>query len=160
MLVVLTEIDGRLGLLLTRRADGLRLHAGEVAFPGGRAHAGETLLATALRESREEVGLEPSQVEVVGSLGLGFTRRQRDTFEVIVGLVRSPLALVENPEEVAAVRWVLLEELADPVRAASELWFDPRAGWFRVWLFDLGEDLLWGASARVVAELLYVLGVT
>jgi 8-oxo-dGTP pyrophosphatase MutT (NUDIX family) len=160
VLVALGEVNEHLCVLLTRRAATLREHAGEVAFPGGRAVAHETLTETALRESFEEVGLPPTDVEVVGTLGLGFTRRARSTFEIVVGVVRDAVELRASPGEVDAVAWVPLKLLADPGRAVCELWFDPRGGWFRMWFFDLGEDLLWGASARVVALLLQVLGAT
>lgn len=158
MLVVLGEVGGELCVLLTRRADGLRSHAGELAFPGGRVMDGESLVAAALREAEEEVGLAPSAVRVLGSLGVGLTRRSSGAFEVVVAAVDAEPNLRLNAGEVADARWVPLGQLGK--RAASELWFDPTAGWFRVFLFDLGEDLLWGASARVVARLLQLLGAT
>ncbi|WP_143711912.1 NUDIX hydrolase [Acidimicrobium ferrooxidans] len=154
--------DGPSGpeVLVTRRARSLRHHAGEIAFPGGRARAGETLVETARREAEEEVGLEASAARVLGSVGVGYTRSSAYAFEALVAAVPRETMLTLQPDEVEMAAWVPLATLFGPERAASELWYDDRAGWLRVWLFDLGDDLLWGASARVVAALAQCLGAT
>ena len=66
VLVGLVEREAGLSVLLTRRADTLRSHTGQVAFPGGRCDPGETPWETALREAQEEIGLDPACVELVG----------------------------------------------------------------------------------------------
>ena len=68
VLSALWEEDGEAHVLLTRRTAWLRSHSGQVAFPGGRVEPGETLVEAALREAHEEVGLDPSAVEVIGRL--------------------------------------------------------------------------------------------
>jgi len=73
VLVGLIERDHGLQVLLTRRADTLRSHTGQVAFPGGRCDPGETPWQTALREAEEEIGLAPALVEPLGYLDLYLT---------------------------------------------------------------------------------------
>ena len=93
----------RPGLIFTeRRRDKLR-HAGEISFPGGRADPGETLVECALREAREEIGLDPGAVEVVGALPL--TSTVVTSFKVlpVVGLVPQRLAHTISPHEVERV---------------------------------------------------------
>jgi len=68
VLIALVERDHGLSVILTRRADTLRRHTGQIALPGGRRDPGETPWQTALREAHEEIGLEPEYVSVVGAL--------------------------------------------------------------------------------------------
>lgn len=113
VLVPLVQRDG-LTVLLTQRTDHLTNHPGQISFPGGRAEPEDRdSAATALREAREEIGLEPHRVEVLGSMptyttGTGFV------VTPVVGLVPSELTLRVDPFEVAAVFEVPLAFLMDP----------------------------------------------
>ena len=101
VLVGLVEREAGLSVLLTRRADTLRSHTGQVAFPGGRSDPGETPWETALREAQEEIGLDPSLVELAG-LSTPF-RTAGTGFQItpVVGFVAPDLKLKANPGEVA-----------------------------------------------------------
>jgi len=143
--------------LLIRRADHLRANPGEVALPGGKAEPDETALTAALREAAEEVALAPSQVEVLGRLQT--VRRLSSTQGIVpfVGLVMGRPRLVASPSEVGAVLVVEISRLL----AQGCYW---REEWSRIgeveWtmhFFDLGGDVVWGATARILYEFLVVL---
>jgi len=113
LIPILDEAQG-LELILTRRADHLRSHAGQISFPGGRVEPlDETVVAAALREAREEVNLPQQQVEVLGRLGDYYTiSGYRVT--PIVGLVQPPVVLRPQPSEVAEIIRIPLDHLLRP----------------------------------------------
>ncbi len=147
---------GGFGVLLTRRTAHLTAHAGQISFPGGRLEADDIhAAAAALRETEEEIGLPPDQVEVIGRLDTYVTRTG---FEVtpVVGLVLPPTALRPDPFEVAEVFEVPLAFLVDPrnrERRARE--FDGVRREF--WAISYGAHLIWGATAGMVVNLSEVL---
>ncbi|MBP0591721.1 CoA pyrophosphatase [Paraburkholderia sp. LEh10] len=114
VLVPLVVRDGGLSVMLTQRTAHLNDHAGQVSFPGGRHEPGDaTTTATALREAQEEVGLDPSRVEVLGALpeyltGTGFR------VTPVVGLVHPPFSVTADTFEVAEIFEVPLRFLMDP----------------------------------------------
>ena len=97
MLIPILEKPTGLQLLLTRRADHLRSHAGQISFPGGSLEGpNETCVEAALREAQEEINLSIEQVDVIGQLGDYYTI---SGFRVtpVIGLIRSPVSLVPDP---------------------------------------------------------------
>ena len=164
MLVALFEEAGETRVVLTRRAAHLRTHTGEVSFPGGRLDAGETPEAGARREATEEVGLDGSLVEVVGRLTPLTTFSSGATITPVVGALPAPPRLVANPHEVEHVFDVSLAELAADGVFREERWVVPGrvlpvVGWgedgsFPVSFFELPDDTVWGATARMLVELL------
>lgn len=149
-----SEPSQGLSLLLTRRAAHLERHAGEVAFPGGRVEPGETPAGAALREAWEEVGLDPGCCRIVGTLSRLATYSSRAGIEPFVALVGSEPALEARPAEVERILVVSLAELARPGVFAEEVWSVPGRGEVVMPMFLLDEDLVWGATARLVVELL------
>jgi 8-oxo-dGTP pyrophosphatase MutT (NUDIX family) len=124
-------------------------HAGHIAFPGGRPHPGDDgPIATALREAHEEVGIEEGQVEVLGFLSPIDTVEFSLLVVPVVGRVTTPLGLVPSAREVVRVHTPRLVDLADPDR----WWHVPWNGW-KVWYYDLEGDTLWGATGRMVRQL-------
>ncbi len=158
------EGDGEARVVLTRRAAHLRTHTGEVSFPGGRLDGGETPEAGALREAAEEVGLDTAAVEVVGRLTPLVTFSSSARITPVVGLLPGPPHLVANPHEVEHVFDVSLAELAADDVFREERWVVPgrpmpvvdavEDGSFPVWFFELPNDTVWGATARMLVELL------
>ena len=150
-------------MLLTRRAGHLRAHRGEVSFPGGRSDPGETLLATALREAQEEVGLDPASVEVLGELDHLMTVTSRSFIVPFVATVpERPAGLVPNPSEVDAVLFVPVSELLldEVYREERWTWTTPPA-WAQIgemerpiFFFELVGDTVWGATAAMLRQLL------
>jgi 8-oxo-dGTP pyrophosphatase MutT (NUDIX family) len=139
------------GLVFTERRGDLRRHAGEVSFPGGRQDPGEDLLETALREAEEEIGLSRDRVEVAGALPPVGTFVTSYKVHPFVGLIDERLRFEPNPAEVESVLVASLEDLRAgygkrrlvrrgmPVKTDSYL---------------VGDTLIWGATARIVGDLL------
>jgi 8-oxo-dGTP pyrophosphatase MutT (NUDIX family) len=168
VLVPLFEEDDETRVVLTRRAAHLRTHTGEVSFPGGRLHPGEAPATGARREAAEEVGLDPASVEVVGELTALATFSSGATITPVVGVLPGRPLLTPNPAEVEHVFDVALATLASDSVFREERWHMPNRrplppvvagadgtpGWFPMWFFDLPEDIVWGATARMLVELL------
>jgi 8-oxo-dGTP pyrophosphatase MutT (NUDIX family) len=153
VLVALFEEDGETRVVLTRRASTLRSHTGEVSFPGGQAEPGEVLVDAALREAWEEIALAPSSVEVIAALGSLRTISSSALITPFVGLLAGRPKLTASPLEVERLFDVSLAELLVDGVHHSEIW---RREDFEIELqfFDLPGDIVWGATARVLTELL------
>jgi 8-oxo-dGTP pyrophosphatase MutT (NUDIX family) len=160
VLVPLFEEDGEARVVLTRRAAHLRSHRGEVSFPGGRLDAGESPEQGALREAAEEVGLDPAGITLVGRLTKLGTVSSGTTITPVVAVLPERPRLEANPTEVEHVFDVSLAELAEPGLFREEHWAVLGREPFPVWFFELPADTVWGATARMLVELLrLVLGV-
>lgn len=156
VLVPLYEHDGELHVVLTRRAQSLRTHKGEVSFPGGRADPGETYVQAALREAHEEVLLDPALVEPLGELDHLTTVTRRAYIVPVVGLIHGRPELGRNPAEVEAVLHVPLSELMAPGVFREERWGEGDSA-RPVYFFDLVGDTVWGATAALLRQLLALL---
>lgn len=152
VLVPLVEHEAGMTVLLTRRADALRKHSGQIAFPGGRADPGETPWATALRESREEIGLDPAHVTVAG---LSSPYRTGTGFEItpVVGFVKPGLQFVPNPDEVADIFETPFLFLMDPSNHERRF-YDMADGLRRhFYAMSYEERVIWGATAGMLRAL-------
>ncbi len=143
-------------VLLTERTTHLSSHSGQVAFPGGKADAEDAdAVVTALREAREEVGLEPGYVQVLGPLPTYLTGTAF-VITPVVALVRPGFVLEPNPHEVAAAFEVPLDFLMDPAnhrRHAFE-WEGVRREWFSMPYMDAQDErFIWGATAAMLRNL-------
>jgi len=153
-------------VVLTRRSPHLHSHAGEVSFPGGRLRPGELPLHAALREAEEEVGVDPSDVEVIGELTPLTTMRSPALVYCFVATFPGPgpggKDLRAQWSEVEKVFWERLSALAGDGVFHEELWpvggegpLEGGAPAYRaVPFFTLEEDVVWGATARMLFELL------
>lgn len=136
-------------VLMTRRADTLSNHAGQIAFPGGRLDPGETAVEAALREAWEEVALDPAQVEV---LGVGDAYETGTGFLVtpVVGWLKTPPQTTPSPDEVAEVFEAPWAFLIDPGNHRRDF-YDPVGGprrWY--WAMPYGERYIWGVTAGII----------
>jgi len=143
-------------LLLTRRADHLRNHRGEVSFPGGRLEAGETAVEAALREAHEEVGLEPSRVHIHGTLPPLRTWVSDSLITPVVAGITGAGGWTIDEGEVARVFEHPLTDFVREDTYASEVWTTPR-GESTLPFFHLDDETIWGATARIVAGLIELL---
>jgi 8-oxo-dGTP pyrophosphatase MutT (NUDIX family) len=141
--------SGEVRVVLTKRPDTMPTHAGHISFPGGRPHPEDrNPVDTALREAHEEVGIDPGAVEVLGFLPTIDTVEFSLLVVPVVGRVATPLNLVRSEREVERIHTPRLEDLAD----ADRWWSIPWNDW-DVWYYDLDGDTLWGATARMVRDL-------
>lgn len=154
VLCALFEEDGCLCVLLTRRAASLRSHTSEVSFPGGRLEPGEEPHEAALRETFEEVGLHPAEVEILGTLSPFSTRTREVSILPYVGWLKSPPVLRPDPAEVEHVLRVPLARLREKGVHHQEIWDLPEISGLAIHFFELDQDIVWGATARVLDELL------
>ena len=155
MLCPVFEEDDQAWLILTRRSSSLRLHTGEVSFPGGRIDEGEEPAAAALREAHEEIGLDPSRVQVLGRLSTMTTIRNPAPITPFVGIVDGGRPdFVANPAEVERVITVPLAEMFAEEVHREEMWELGQLGVRPFYFFELIGDTVWGATARILREFL------
>ena len=155
VLMPLYEANGEAFVVLIKRPETMSSHRGEIAFPGGKFEAGidADLRATALREAHEEVGLAPDDVEIVARLdGIG-TVATRFTITPFVGFLTERPVLTPNPGEVVRTLEVALSDLLDPDAYREEQW-DTTAYNFAVHFYDLDDETVWGATARILTSFL------
>ena len=141
-------------LVLTRRSSRLRSHTHQVSFPGGRLDVGETPVEAALREAREEVGIDPPSVEIIGRLSSLRTVVNPSPITPFIGVVADRPRLRPNPAEVERAYDIPLVELYDPEVYREELWQFPDGTEHPMQFFELIGDTVWGATARMLVELL------
>lgn len=152
-----TRVPAELDVLLTRRADTMRHHPGQIAFPGGGVEPGDADLdATALREAAEETGLDPSGVEILGRLDPLHVPVSNNLVTPVVGWWRLPSPVAADHSESVEVMRVPVAELLDPgARGLSVLRRDRRT--FRGAAFELGPrfggHLVWGFTGMLLASL-------
>lgn len=144
-------------LVLTVRSHALPQHAGQVSLPGGAVEAGESLDQAALREAHEEIGLEPGAVRVIGLLTPLHIPVSGFALHPVVATIDGRPGLSAGHGEVARILEAPVGELADPARIV--LTTGQRDGVeYDVPSFDVDGERVWGATAMVLAELLWVLG--
>jgi len=150
------DAAGALHAVFTKRRDDLRRHPGEISFPGGRRDPGDPdLWTTALREAEEEVGLPRAGVELVGALDPVPTFVTDYAVYPFVGLIEPGFEWTLAPREVAQVLELPLRD----VRAGhGERRLVRRGIAFRTDAYQVGDHLIWGATGRIVADLLARIG--
>ncbi|MEM8871360.1 MAG: CoA pyrophosphatase [Pseudomonadota bacterium] len=152
VLVPLVDRPDGMTVLLTRRSTRLRHHPGQIAFPGGKRDPDDPgLWETALREAREEIGLDPTHVAPMGVLDRHETVTRFDVAPH-VGLVTGPFDVRPCEDEVAEVFEVPLDFLLDPghYQTHGRLWNGHKRQYFAV---PYGPYYIWGATARILKGL-------
>jgi 8-oxo-dGTP pyrophosphatase MutT (NUDIX family) len=150
LLALLGARDEASVVLIERSAGGP--HGGQYAFPGGKEEAGaDGPVATALREAREEIGLDPREVEVLGLLSPLVVAVSAFRVQPVVGFVSLPPSLLANRDEVAAILEVRLEQLTRP-ESKAEREILVRGERLLVPCYLFGEALVWGATAMMLRE--------
>jgi 8-oxo-dGTP pyrophosphatase MutT (NUDIX family) len=151
VLVPIYVENGELHAVFTRRRDDLRRHPGEISFPGGRHEDDETdLVATALREADEEIGLSPEAVEIVGALQPTPTIATGYSVYPFVGLIGAGQTWRLSPREVAEVIELPLAALLAGYERRRLL---RRGVPIRTDTYVVGDHLIWGATARILSDL-------
>jgi 8-oxo-dGTP pyrophosphatase MutT (NUDIX family) len=156
VLVALYLEHGELGAVLTKRREDLRRHAGEISFPGGRHDDTDAdLLATALREAHEEIGLPPDAVQILGALQPTPTIATGYRVYPFVGLIEPGQTWKLSPREVAEV---LELPLPDLLAGYSRRRLLRRGIPIRTDTYVVDGKLIWGATARILADLFERIG--
>jgi 8-oxo-dGTP pyrophosphatase MutT (NUDIX family) len=146
------DAAGELHAVFTERRADLRSHAGEISFPGGRRDEDDAhLFATALRETQEEIGLPPAAVELLGALQPTPTFVTNYAIYPFVGLIEAGFAWVVAEAEVGQV---LELPLAAVRRGYARRRLVRRGMPFRTDTYEVEGHVIWGATARIVADLL------
>ena len=167
VLVPLFEKSGEYHLLFTQRTEKMSSHKGQMSFPGGRWQDGETLQDTALRESWEEIGLKPEDVEVLGELDEATTLSSGYAICPFVGIIPYPYDFEINPDEVEEIVEVPMSALGDTscYRAVDSpgmgnankyrqlaRFYEGRPS--MAWFYEYDSHVIWGATARIVKSFL------
>jgi 8-oxo-dGTP pyrophosphatase MutT (NUDIX family) len=152
VLAPLVMHESGLTVLLTRRADTLRQHTGQIAFPGGRCDPGETPVQTALREAQEEIGLDPALVEVAGLLTPYETVTAYRVVPV-VGFLRPGFTLTLNRSEVAEVFEAPFEFLMNAANHQRQFREAPTGERRYFYAMPYEDYYIWGATAGMLRGL-------
>lgn len=152
VLIALVEREAGLSVILTRRADHLRRHTGQVALPGGRRDPGETPWQTALREAHEEIGLHPDFVTVIG-LSTPYRTGTGYLITPVVGFVRAGFTLTANPDEVADIFETPFGFLMDPANLEEHERELPTGETRRFYAYTHEDRFIWGATAGMLRAL-------
>jgi 8-oxo-dGTP pyrophosphatase MutT (NUDIX family) len=150
VLMPLLYKENDLHILLTRRTQAVKAHKGQISFPGGVHDPGdETLLATALREANEEIGISPKDVEVLGSLGAVTTVRSGFSVHTFVGHIPYPYPFRASRREVAEILLVPYHFLAD-----ASHWYrrslQAHEWTMEIYFVPYEGQIIWGATARIL----------
>jgi 8-oxo-dGTP pyrophosphatase MutT (NUDIX family) len=157
VLVPLLTRSGQVEVIFTRRTDTVLTHKGQISFPGGAQEPGDgSPVAAALRESYEEIGLDPAAVDVLGQLDDVPTVVSGFVITPVVGTLEiDPATLTPAPLEVKNLLVVPLRRLLDPAVHRTE---DRVADGMRftVHYFTIDDDIIWGATGRILAQFLEI----
>ena len=155
VLIPLVMRGNGIEMVLTRRTDTVLTHKGQISFPGGqREDSDAETVETALRESYEEIGLEPSRVTVLGELDDVFTAVSSFVITPVVGLVEGGIDdLRLAPDEVKSLLMVPVNRLLDSDVHTTET-RSLGEQQYRIHYYTVGDDVIWGATGRIVYQFL------
>jgi len=144
-------------LTLTRRREYPGVHSGQISLPGGRREKNESLQATALRETTEEIGVLSEKLEVMGQLSTLYTPPSNFCIYPFVAFSPTRPTFQPDPREVAELIEVPLDLLIDPAIRKKETWHFENYGERQVPFFDVYGHKVWGATAMILSEFLMLL---
>ncbi len=154
VLLPLYEKGGEYYILFTKRTEGVQYHKGEISFPGGAKHEGDSsLVSTALRECSEEIGVDAKEVEVLGELDDIVTRTSNYIVSPFVAAIPYPYPFKLNRDEVEGIIEVPIAALLDKRNFREETQFD-ESGPLAVYFYEYKGQVIWGATAAMLKQLL------
>jgi 8-oxo-dGTP pyrophosphatase MutT (NUDIX family) len=157
VLILLYPKDGETHLVLIRRTSLVLHHRDQIGFPGGQLEAGEEFVGAALRETREELGVDPVRLRVLGPLTPLFIPPSNFCVYPVVAVASETPHFRPDPAEVAEVIEIPLRELSDPGTARRETWLAGERS-IEVPFYAFGRHKVWGATAMILSEFLEILG--
>lgn len=158
VLIPLYENQGRYHVVLIRRTETVKTHQGQISFPGGtRELSDRTLLETAIRESSEEIGLLPGDIEILGELDDEVTTTSNYVVTPFVAMIPWPYSFVKNKSEVDEIIQVPVAALMDSDCLKPDTEF-LNGQEVRSYSYCYGGEVIWGATARILNKLLDIFG--
>jgi 8-oxo-dGTP pyrophosphatase MutT (NUDIX family) len=160
VLIPLYETQGRYYIVFIRRTETVKDHKGQISFPGGARDVNDrTLLHTAVRESREEIGLRTKDIEIIGELDDELTTTSNFVVTPFVAIIPWPYRFKKNKDEVAEIIRVPVEELLGKgsVKQGSETLNDRP---IESYTYSYEGKVIWGATARILKKLLDIVSET
>ncbi len=153
LLLLFIENDD-LKVCLIKRPEHMKHHAGQIALPGGRIETGETALETALRETFEEIGVTPEQIEIIGSLSQLYVQVSHFLIHPFVGWMKEMPELVINKNEVEKTVLFPIKNLSADVEEAE---IKTSTGRLKAPCIKYDGETIWGATAMILSEFFDVL---
>lgn len=152
VLIVLYPDNGKIWFPLIKRPDYPGLHSGQVSFPGGKTEPGEDAVSTALREGNEEIGIERSDIKVLGQLSNFFVVPSNFMVTPIVGYTNTKPALKADPVEVARILYGDLESILPDSMIVEKEILAAKSYRMRAPHFEIENEIVWGATAMMLNE--------
>ena len=156
VLVLFNPFSDELSLIITKRSSRLKVHRGQVSFPGGRADkADKNPIETALRETEEEIGIPRQSIEIIGQLTNLFIPPTNFDVVPVVGFLKTVPNYNCNPDEVEQVLEVPITKLSDSSNIKQKVFYTSSSGIDRkAPYYDVMGLEIWGATAMILSELL------
>ncbi len=147
----------RTSLIFTRRSSDIN-HGGQISFPGGRAEENESTNETALREAQEEIGINPNEVSIAGTMSDLYVSVSNNLVTPVVGFIGYKPAFRLNPAEVEEVFTVPIDELDLTENLVDEQWELHSGASYNVPFWKVHDVPLWGATAMILSEFMEIYG--
>lgn len=153
VLLLLREVSGEIKVVFTLRSAALKNHSGQISFPGGKCDKGETYVETALRETHEEMGIEPGKIEIVGGLTELFVPPSNSLIHPFVGITSFSGEFRINPDEVEeAFEYPLVKFTEENFLRKEEMYFKGTGGVMVPYWEIHPKTKLWGATSMILSE--------
>lgn len=143
-------------LVLTVRSEKLPSHKGEISCPGGGINPHESIIEAALRETREETGVKPEKIEIIGMLSELYIPVSNNVLSPVMGVLSEKPELTPNPGEVTEILTPSLHQLTNDKNIVIEDW-EIRGFRLTVPFWNIFPVPLWGATAMILSELIEIL---
>lgn len=152
VLLILREFEKKIQILFTLRSSKMKSHSGQISFPGGRVEETERYIDTALRETYEEIGIQPEQIEILSRLSTLYVPPSNAIIHPFVGLLKQDCKFILNPDEVEDAFWVDLDYFLNSYNIVIDKWkFNGKIVDVPLWKIH-PKQVLWGATAMILSE--------
>jgi len=154
VLILLYPLEDKTGLVLMLRPEYGGIHSGQISLPGGKhEETDESLIYTALREAREEIGIDPAQVQILGQLTEIYIPPSNFMVTPIVGHLASQPRFTADPKEVAKIIEIRLDDLLDEKNRQMKKMKFSLGFSLKVPSYYINDNIIWGATAMILSEL-------